>query len=104
MLPAMEDHLLAARAAEDPPAYGIPALLMNSAVCGVGLDTVPVSLDEMADSPGRVTALLMDIAALARKKRRPLSCRLFPVPGGAPGELTAFSSPYLCNTRIFPIP
>jgi len=104
MLPAMEDHLLAARAAESPPAYGIPELLMNSAVCGVGLDTVPVSLPEMEAHPARVKALLTDIAALARKKRRPLSCRLFPVPGGQPGDLTAFSSPYLCNTRIFPLP
>lgn len=104
MLPAMEDHFLASRAAETPPAYGIQDLLLNSAVCGVGLDTVPVSLPEMEAHPERVRALLMDIAALARKKRRPLSCRLFPVPGGAPGEMTSFSSPYLCNTRIFPIP
>lgn len=104
MLPAMEDHLLAARAAESPPAYSIQDLLLNSAVCGVGLDTVPVSLSEMEAHPGRVKALLMDIAALARKKRRPLSCRLFPLPGGQPGEMTDIASPYLCNTRIFPIP
>lgn len=104
MLPAMEDHLLAARAAESPPSFGIQDLLLQSAVCGVGLDTVPVSLPQMEQHPERVRALLMDIAALARKKRRPLSCRLFPVPGGAPGEVTDFVSPYLCNTRIFPIP
>lgn len=104
MLPAMEDHLLAARAAATPPTYGIPELMINSAVCGVGIDTVPVSLPELEAHPGRAKLLLMDLAALARKKRRPLSCRLFPVPGGRPGELTDFSSPYLCNTRIFPLP
>lgn len=104
MLPAMEDHLLAARAAEAPPTYGIPELLVNSAVCGVGIDTVPISLAELEAHPGRAKLLLTDLAALARKKRRPLSCRLFPVPGGNPGELTEFSSPYLCNTRIFPLP
>jgi uncharacterized protein (UPF0210 family) len=104
MLPAMEDHLLAARAAEDPPAYGIPELLTNSAVCGVGIDTVPVSLSELETHPVKVKFLLADLAALARKKRRPLSCRLFPVPGGRPGDLTQFFSPYLCNTRIFSLP
>lgn len=104
MLPAMEDHLLAARAAATPPSYGIRELLTNSAVCGVGIDTVPVALPELEAHPGRAKLLLMDLAALARKKRRPLSCRLFPVPGGRPGELTDFSSPYLCNTRIFPLP
>jgi uncharacterized protein len=103
MLPACEDPMLAVRAAETPPAYGIQDLLVNSAVCGVGLDTVPVSLPEVEAHPERIKALLTDVAALARKKRRPLSCRLFPVPNGRPGELTAFDSPYLCNTRIFSI-
>jgi len=104
MLPAMEDHLLAARASQDVPAYGISDLLALSAVCGVGVDTVPVSLPEIQAAPGRVRALLMDIAALSRKKGRPLACRLFPVAGGKVGDMTTFDSPYLINCSIFALP
>ena len=31
---------------------------------------------------------------------KPLSVRLFPVPGLQPGELTRFNSPYLTNTAV----
>lgn len=104
MLPAMEDHLLAARASQDVPAYGISDLLAFSAVCGVGVDTVPVSLPEIQAAPGKVKALLLDIAALSRKKGRPLACRLFPVVGGKVGDMTRFDSPYLINCAIFSLP
>ncbi len=104
MLPAMEDHLLAARASQEPPAYGIQSLLMYSAVCGVGVDTVPVSLGDVQKAPERVKALLADLVALSRKKGKPLACRLFPVPGGEVGDMTTFDSPYLCNSKIFALP
>jgi hypothetical protein len=104
MLPAMEDHLLAARASQAVPTYGISDLLAFSAVCGVGVDTVPVSLPEIQAAPERVKALLMDIAALSRKKGRPLACRLFPVAGGQVGDMTTFDSPYLVNCSIFALP
>ena len=42
MLPVMEDRVLAERAAQTPPAFSLRDLLTFSAVCGVGLDTVPV--------------------------------------------------------------
>ena len=42
MLPVMEDIVLAARAAQQPPTFTMRDLLMFSSVCGVGLDTVPV--------------------------------------------------------------
>ncbi|KAM3574398.1 hypothetical protein VYU27_003691 [Nannochloropsis oceanica] len=104
MLPAMEDHLLAARASQHVPAYGISDLLAFSAVCGVGIDTVPVSLPEIQAAPTRVKALLLDMAALSRKKGRPLACRLFPVVGGKVGDMTTFDSPYLVNCAIFALP
>jgi len=104
MLPAMEDTLLAARASQDRPAYGISDLLTYSAVCGAGVDTVPVSLSEVQAMPQRVAALLLDVAALSRKKGRPLACRLLPVVGAKVGHMTSFSSPYLVNARIFALP
>lgn len=42
MLPVMEDLVLAERAAQTPPTFSLRDLLTFSAVCGVGLDTVPV--------------------------------------------------------------
>lgn len=96
MLPPMEDVGLAAAAADG--AYRIQDLLMCSAVCGIGLDTVPIAGDVSADA---VTALLCDVATLSHRLRKPLSARLFPVPGAVAGDVTAFDSPYMCNTRVF---
>jgi len=44
--------------------------------------------------------LLADVATLAHRLRKPLSARLFLIPGGQAGEMTRFDSPYLTNTRI----
>lgn len=101
MLPVLEDTTLAGRAGEDRPTYGITELLAYSAVCGVGLDTVPIPGDSSVDD---IAALLTDVAALAVKWDKPLSCRLFPVPGLAAGDMTAFDSPYLVNTKVLPLP
>ncbi len=95
MLPVMEDATLAKRWEEG--LVGSDQLLAYSAVCGTGLDTVPV--------PGRATTgqlarLVCDVGTLAVKLHKPLSARLLPVPGKEAGERTAFSSPYLTNTVI----
>jgi uncharacterized protein (UPF0210 family) len=98
MLPVMEDAVLARRWEEER--VGLQQLLALSAVCGTGLDTVPV--------PGDVSARLLegvicDMASLAVRLRKPLSARLLPVPGKKAGERTEFSSPYLVNTVIKPL-
>ena len=99
MLPPCEDAGLARRAAEK--GYCIHDLLMYSAVCGIGLDTVPVPGDVPS---AKLAALLLDVAALAFRLNKPLSARLFPVPGKAAGDMTTFENPYLCNTAVFEIP
>jgi len=98
MLPVLEDQLIGERCTEG--SFGVSALLAYSAVCGTGLDTVPIPGHT---PPERVAALLLDVAALAARLRKPLSARLFLVPGGRAGELTDFASPYLTNTRILPV-
>jgi hypothetical protein len=35
---------------------------------------------------------------------KPLSCRLFPVPGKRAGEMTTFTNPHLCNGVVFDLP
>ncbi len=98
MLPVMEDAVLARHWAEDR--LGVDQLLAYSAVCGTGLDTVPLPGDCSADD---LTKVLCDMASLAVRLRKPLSARLFPVPGKSAGEATSFSSPYLVNTLIKPL-
>ena len=99
MLPPCEDAGLAKRAAEG--CYSVHDLLMYSAVCGIGLDTVPVPGDV---SQEKLTALFLDVASLAYRLNKPLSARLFPVPGKAAGETTTFANPFLCNTKVFAVP
>ena len=101
MLPPCEDAGLARRAAEATPTYRIHDLLMYSAVCGLGLDTVPIPGDVPQQ---KLAALLLDVAALAFRLNKPLTARLFPVPGRAAGEMTSFAHPILCDTKIFEVP
>ena len=96
MLPVCEDLRLADLA----PQLRISNLLSISAVCGVGVDTVPIAGDVSASL---LTSLLLDVANLANRWNKPLSCRVFPVPGTKAGETTQFDSPYLCNSQVFSI-
>jgi hypothetical protein len=91
----MEDVVIARRWAEGR--IGLHDLLAYSSVCGTGLDTVPLPGDSSADDIAR---LLLDVTALAVRLGKPLSARLFPVPGMRTGDRTAFTSPYLTNTIV----
>jgi len=65
MAPVLEDAILAKRAAEG--SLTVRDLLMYSAVCGTGLDTIPLPGDVTAD---QVAALLLDIAALSLRPQQ----------------------------------
>ena len=99
MVPVMEDKLLAQRWAEGT--YNMDSLLAYSAVCGTGLDTVPLPGDISQEQLERIFG---DVAALATKWNKPLSARLQPVPGKKAGEQTDFDDPYLFNTTIHAAP
>jgi uncharacterized protein (UPF0210 family) len=97
MLPVMEDKRLAQRWAENT--YEIDSVLAYSAVCGTGLDTVPLPGDV---SEERLVKIFGDVAALAWKWHKPLSARLQPVKGKKAGDRTDFDSQYLFNTTLHP--
>jgi uncharacterized protein len=99
MVPVMEDKLLAQRWAEST--YNIDSLLAYSAVCGTGLDTIPLPGDISLDQMERIYA---DVASLATKWNKPLSARLQPVPNKKPGDRTDFQDPRLFNTTVHPVP
>jgi uncharacterized protein (UPF0210 family) len=98
MLPVMEDSGLAAAAAASRLA--VNDLLLYSAVCGTGLDTVPLPGDVGADE---VAALLLDVATLAVTLEKPLTARLLPIPGKVAGDETGFDFPYFANTRVLSV-
>ena len=99
MVPVLEDKLLAQRWAEST--YNIDSLLAYSAVCGTGLDTIPLPGDIGIDQMERIFA---DVASLATKWNKPLSARLQPIPNKKPGDKTDFQDPYLFNTIVHPLP
>lgn len=95
MLPPLEDVGLAAAVKSGD--VTLRDLLLHSTVCGIGWDTVPIAGDASVDD---MAALFRDVAALSAKWSKPLSVRLFPVPGLTAGDMTAFDSPYLTNTTV----
>lgn len=98
MLPVLEDSILAARATEGLLSWS--ELLLYSAVCGTGLDTVPLPGDAAEQE---LAGIALDVAAMAVALRKPLACRLFPVPGKHAGEMTEYDFPYFANARVLPL-
>jgi hypothetical protein len=94
-LPVLEDAVLATRAAEGT--LGVKDLLLYSAVCGTGLDTLPLPGDT---TPEQLTALLADVAALAVRLNKPLTARLMPIPGKGAGDPTGFDFDFFANSRV----
>jgi uncharacterized protein len=99
MLPIMEDSVIARRWSEG--SLTIDSLLSYSAVCGTGLDVVPL--------PGRVShdqlvRIIGDVASLAVKWHKPLSARLLPIAGKDAGDRTSYDNPRLVNVMIRPLP
>jgi len=95
MLPVLEDAVLGQRWEEG--LVNSHQLLLYSAVCGTGLDTMPLPGDT---DVAVIAHLLLDVATLALRLNKPLSARLLPVPGKKAGERTEFTSPYLTNTLV----
>ena len=99
MLPLLEDATLAQRAAEG--VLNVTDLLMYSAVCGTGLDTIPFPGDT---SPEQIGAVLLDLAALSLRLDKPLTARLMPIPGKAAGDETGFDFEYFANSKVLALP
>ncbi len=99
MLPVLEDARLAQRWSERT--YNLDSLLAYSAVCGTGLDTVPLPGDVTEEQLAR---MIGDMASLAVKWHKPLTARLQPVAGKRAGERSDFADPFLVNAVLQPLP
>src|SRR5207253_7133021 len=99
-LPALEDQTLADRAAEG--LVTLDTLLLLSAVCGLGLDTIPLPGDI---SLRQLERIILDVAALAIRLHKPLTARLFPIPGRVAGDPVEWPNyPYFAKGRGFAVP
>lgn len=94
-LPVLEDYTLACCAAQGT--LSVKDLLLFSAVCGTGLDTIPLPGETTVD---QLYAVLLDLAALAQRLDKPLAARLMPIPGRQAGEPTGFDFAFFANSRI----
>jgi len=95
MQPVLEDSILAQRAAEGT--LTIKDALLYSAVCGTGLDTIPLPGDTTAE---QLVPLLLDLCALALRLDKPLTARLMPIPGKKAGDETNFDFAFFAQSKI----
>jgi hypothetical protein len=99
MVPVLEDSVLAQRWSEGT--FNVDSALAYSAVCGAGLDTIPLPGDVTAE---QLAKMIGDMASLAWKWKKPLSARIQPVAGKKAGQKTEFDDPYLFNAVLHPVP
>lgn len=99
MLAVTEDKGLAQATLDNE--FDIPMLLTNSAICGIGLDTVPIPGDTPKD---KLCALMRDTGTMAYRLNKPLTVRVFPVPELDAGDITQFESSDLCNCAVLAVP
>jgi uncharacterized protein (UPF0210 family) len=95
MFPMLEDATFSKRGAEGT--LSIADFLLYSAVCGTGLDTIPLPGDA---SKGSIQAVLLDVAALSLRLNKPLTARLMPIPGKKPGDETGFDFEFFANSKV----
>lgn len=98
MLPVLEDSVLARRASES--LLNVTDLLTYSAVCGTGLDTLPLPGDMTGPE---LAAILLDVAALALRLDKQLTARLMPLPGKKAGDPTNFDFEFFAPSRVLAV-
>ncbi|MEA4812190.1 MAG: DUF711 family protein [Anaerolineaceae bacterium] len=98
MLPVLEDSTLAERSRQG--LLDLQSLLLCSAVCGTGLDVVPLPGNAGAD---QIYPIILDVAALALRLDKQLTARLMPIPDKNAGENTSFRFDYFANGGLLPL-
>jgi uncharacterized protein (UPF0210 family) len=95
MMPVLEDTVLARRAAEG--LLSVNDLLLYSTICGTGLDTVPLP-GEISEA--ELSGIVLDVAALSTALGKPLTARLFPLPGKKAGDPAELDFPFFVPSRV----
>ena len=95
MFSLLEDEFMGKR--NNNNIYSIDSLISYSAVCGCGLDMVPLPGDIFEEE---LASIILDVAGLSTALDKPLGVRVLPIPMKQENEFTEFNMDFLFNTRI----
>jgi uncharacterized protein len=95
MFSVLEDERLAA--ANSRRGTSVDGLTALAAVCGCGIDMVPVPGLSFQEE---IAAVILDIAGLSSTLNKPLGVRLLPIPNKSVNEFTQFNTDFLCDSRV----
>ena len=95
MYSLLEDHLMCA--SNNAKKLDINKITSYSTLCGCGLDMVPIPGNFLIED---LAAVIIDVATLAIRHRKPLGVRVLPIPNKSVNEFTEFDSDFLTNTRV----
>lgn len=98
MYSVLEDDFLALRNRQKN--YTMDSLILYSALCGCGIDMVPVPGDVLDEE---ITSIICDVSALSATLNKPLGVRVLPILGKVANELTDFNHDFLIDTRVMKI-
>jgi uncharacterized protein (UPF0210 family) len=77
--------------------FSIDSLLLYSALCGCGLDMIPIPGSTSAE---KISSIILDVYAMSVKLEKQLGVRLLPVPGKEEGKFTNYHHDFIYNTLI----
>ncbi|MBT3324106.1 DUF711 family protein [archaeon] len=95
MFSLLEDEQLGLR--NNNKLFSIDSLISYSAVCGCGLDMIPLPGDIFEEE---LNSIILDVAALSTTLDKPLGVRVLPIPTKQENEFTTFNMDFLFNTRV----
>ena len=97
-LPVLEDSTLADLGGST---LSIKDLLLFASVAGNGVDAVPLP---GSATPEQLAAVIMDVAFLSARLKRPLLARLMPIPGKLAGDPVHIHFDYFAPGRVLDLP
>lgn len=95
MQPLLEDYYIAKR--HEQGKVDLKQLLLNSCMCGLGLDCIPLPGDINLET---LYAIMLDVSMISTRLNKPLTARLMPVTGKKAGDMTEFDFEYFENSTI----
>lgn len=98
MFPVLEDTVVSSCAGEGR--LSVNDLLSYAAVCGAGLDVVPLPGDAKQET---LAGVLLDVAGLSIRLDKPLTARLMPLPTLAAGDPIGIEFPWFVKGRVMPL-
>lgn len=99
MFSHLEDAYLA-NVIRQTPDICLEMFMLYAAVCGCGIDMVPIPGNTLQDE---LVRLYTDVATLSNRYNKPLGVRVLPIPTKRINEITEFNHDFLVNSRILSI-